>query len=191
MNKREKTMPGGGRVFPASRAGWLASSLRKLWQNPDAILDGLVHTGDTVVDIGCGPGFFTLPLARMTGQEGCVIAVDLQEEMLRMMHQRAERAGLAKHIRRHQCLAGTIGLAIQADFILAFHIAHETPDVAAFLREIHGMLRPGARLLLSEPRFHVTKEAFQRTLALAVEAGMRIASIPRIRLSRSAVLVRD
>ena len=91
------------RVCPASHAGWLSTPLRRLVQNPERILRGLVSEGDTVIDLGCGPGFFTLPLARMAGETGSVIAVDLQPEMLEQLRQRAERAGLAARIRLHAC----------------------------------------------------------------------------------------
>ena len=191
MNEQAQETTGTNHVCPVNHAGWLASSLRKLVHNPDAILRGLVREGDTAVDLGCGPGFFTLPLARLVGREGHVIAVDLQEEMLRMLHGRAERAGLSSRIQRHLCTAGSLGLTAKADFALAFYMAHETPDAAAFLREVHGLLSPGGRLLLAEPRFHVGREAFRRTLALAGTTGFRITAEPRIRFSRAALLARD
>ena len=40
--------------------------------------------GMKIMDIGCGPGFFTLPMAELTGKDGLVIAVDIQDEMLKM-----------------------------------------------------------------------------------------------------------
>ena len=71
-----------GRVCPSWLAFVLNNPLRKLLQNPEKILKGLVQEGQTAVDLGCGPGFFTLPLARMVGESGRVIAVDLQSKML-------------------------------------------------------------------------------------------------------------
>ena len=68
--------------------------LRRRLQNPDNILRGLVHEGETVIDIGCGMGYLSLPLARMVGVKGRVICVDLQKEMLETVRKRAERAGL-------------------------------------------------------------------------------------------------
>jgi 2-polyprenyl-3-methyl-5-hydroxy-6-metoxy-1,4-benzoquinol methylase len=52
--------------------------LRRLIHPPVRIFEGLVQEGQTAVDIGCGMGYFTLGLARMVGQNGQVIAVDLQ-----------------------------------------------------------------------------------------------------------------
>ena len=60
------------RVCPASGAGFLANPLRKLIHSPEKILDRYIQPGDTVLDFGCGPGFFTVPMARMAGETGMV-----------------------------------------------------------------------------------------------------------------------
>lgn len=191
MSENTSAKTGSPHVCSASHAGWLASSLRRLVHPPERMLRGLVREGDTAVDIGCGPGFFTLPLARLVGRDGRVIAVDLQEEMLGMMRRRAERAGLASRIVSHRCQAAAIGLDTPADFVLAFYMVHETPDIAAFLAELHGILKPGGKLLLAEPRFHVAKTDFKRTLELATGAGFRFVAAPRIWLSLAALFARD
>jgi len=191
MADKDKTTPGGGQVYPAERAGWLATSLRRLIQNPETILRGLVREGETAVDIGCGPGFFTLPLARMVGKNGAVAAVDLQQAMLDNMLRRAEHAGLQPRIRPILCSATSLGYSGPADFALAFHVAHEAPDVTRFLGEIHGLLKPQGKLLLVEPRFHVRAAAFEKTVEIARMAGFRILSEPQIGLSRAAFFSRD
>ncbi len=91
--------PGGAHVCPARHAWFLTTPLRRLITNPSGILRGLVHEGDTALDLGCGPGFFTLPLAQMVGDRGKVVAVDLQAEMLQRLKSRAERRGLSARIR--------------------------------------------------------------------------------------------
>ena len=140
-----------GHVCPAEHSGWLTMWGRKLFNNPRRVLGGLVGSGDTAVDLGCGPGFFTLPLAEMVGESGRVIAVDIQEEMLARLRARAEKADLLRRIQPH--LAGTesIGIAGPADFALAFWMVHEVPDRDWFLREVFGILRPDGRFLLVEP----------------------------------------
>jgi SAM-dependent methyltransferase len=74
---------------------WLAwaldNPLRRWLHNPQKILEGLVQPGQTVLDLGCGPGYFSLALARMVGANGRVVAVDLQPEMLEFVRRRAER----------------------------------------------------------------------------------------------------
>jgi len=179
-------------VCPAEHSGWLTMPGRGLIMSPRRILRDLVHPGDTVVDLGCGPGFFTLPMAEMVGEGGSVIAVDLQAAMLERLGVRAERKGVAARIRLHHCAADTLGLgAERADFALAFWVVHEVPDAARFLAEVQAALRGGASLLLVEPRGHVSAEAFARTEAAAVQAGMRPVARPRVAFSRAVLLRRD
>ena len=190
MSGDDKAMPGGERVCPASHAGWLATSLRGLVQNPEAILRGLVRGGETAVDLGCGPGFFTLPLARMVGETGRVVAVDLQQEMLEKMRLRAERAGLLPRIKPQPCTADSLGYPGPADFVLAFYMVHEVPDVARFLGEVRGMLKERGRFLLVEPKFHVTAAKYRKTLDMAREAGFKELLEPKVFFSRATLFER-
>jgi ubiquinone/menaquinone biosynthesis C-methylase UbiE len=183
-------------VCSADHAGWLTTPVRRLITSPTRILRGLVGPGDTAVDLGCGPGFFTLPLAEMVGDGGSVIAVDLQPEMLEKVGERAGRKGLAARIRLHQCPADSLGLegvgggGVRADFALAFWMVHEVPSAERFLHEVHGLLKDGGRLLLVEPRGHVSEEAFAHTVDLAVWDGMKPLARPRVAFSRAVLLER-
>jgi ubiquinone/menaquinone biosynthesis C-methylase UbiE len=182
--------PGGGDVCSAEHAGWLSTPLRRLLHDPRSILDGLVAPGDTAIDFGCGPGFFTLPMAEMVGLEGRVVAVDLQAAMLDRLRLRAERAGLLARITLHRCEADTIGELPPADAALAFYMVHEVPDVARFLGEVSAALKPGGRFLLVEPRGHVSAAAFAATLDMAAAAGLRAVATPRVRMSRTTLFAR-
>jgi 2-polyprenyl-3-methyl-5-hydroxy-6-metoxy-1,4-benzoquinol methylase len=144
MDDTAKEIPGGEAICPARHGPWLASSLRKLIHPPRQILRDLAHPGATVVDIGCGPGYFTLPLARLVGEHGLVVAADLQKTMLEQMLYRAARAKLLGRILPHRCAGETIGYAGPVDAILAFYMVHEVPKVAGFLNETWHMLRPAA-----------------------------------------------
>ena len=175
-------------VCPAEHAGWLSTPLRRLVTDPRRILRGLVRPGDTVVDLGCGPGFFTLPLAEMAGETGRVVAVDLQAAMLERLSKRAARQGLLGRIDLHECPADTLGLAAEADFVLAFWMVHEVPDSARFLAEVRGLLKPKARFLIVEPKGHVDAAAFARTTHITVGTGMTPLPPPRVAFSRTALL---
>ena len=182
--------PGGGSLCSAEHAGWLATPLRRLLHDPRRILAGLAAPGETVVDLGCGPGFFTLPLAEMVGPEGRVVAVDLQPAMLERLRSRAEKAGLAGSIILHACSVDGLGELPPAHAALAFYMVHEVPDVARFLGEVSGALRPGGRFLLVEPRGHVSPSAFAATVSLAEAAGLRRVGAPRVRLSRTTLFAK-
>ena len=61
----------------------LASPLRRLLQDPVEIVKPYVEEGMTVLDVGCGMGFFSLPLANLVGEKGRVVCIDLQEKMIK------------------------------------------------------------------------------------------------------------
>ncbi|HSM93912.1 MAG TPA: class I SAM-dependent methyltransferase [Anaeromyxobacteraceae bacterium] len=170
---------------------WLAytfdNPLRRLLHDPAVLLAAFVGPGMTAVDLGCGMGHFTLGLARLVGDAGKVVAVDVQERMLGRVRRRVERAGLASRVRLHQAGREALQLRVPADFALAFWMVHEVPDRAAFLREVAALLKPGARLFVAEPRGHVGPEELERTIELAREAGLRVEGRPRVALSRAVV----
>lgn len=178
-------------VCPWWFIGSFDNPLRRFSQRPEQILGGLIREGQTVVDLGCGMGYFTIPLARMVGERGRVVAVDLQPQMLRGVQQRAQRAGLQKRIQLHQCRLDSIALHETVDFVLAFWMVHETPDKVHFLQEVANLLKPGAHFLLVEPKLHVSKAAFQRTLEIAHAAGLRQVAEPTVSLSQAMLFAAD
>ena len=82
---------------------WIAftldNRLRRYLQNPEELLGSFIHEGQTVIDIGCGPGFFTLAMARLVGENGRVIAVDIQKSMLDKLNHNAKKTGLQSRIK--------------------------------------------------------------------------------------------
>ncbi|MHB8094865.1 MAG: class I SAM-dependent methyltransferase [Candidatus Aminicenantales bacterium] len=165
--------------------------LRKALQNPRKILASFALEGKTVLDIGPGKGYFTIPLARMVGDAGRVVAADIQPAMLKALAKRARRAGMSERIRIHLSREDGLGVPKAADFALMFWMAHEVPDKGRLFREIRAILKPGGRILLVEPRIHVTGQKFEETVALAEEAGFAVLDRPTIRLSRAVVLGAD
>ncbi len=162
--------------------------LRRMLHNPDKIVGPYVKPGMTVMDVGCGVGWFTIPMVRMVGDQGRVVAVDLQQQMLDMLRRRAEKAGVAGRIELHKCEKNRLGIETAADFALAFAMLHEVPDQSRMLGEIHDCLKPGGKLLLAEPPIHVSAKAFRNEVAVAEQVGFRIVDRPRLRWSRGVVL---
>ena len=176
-------------ICPVERAGHLDSRWRRRWlQNPRTILAPYVADGMTVLEIGCGPGFFTLDLARLVGERGRVIACDLQAGMLDRLRRKLDGTGLEKRVTFHQCAAERIAIAEQVDFILAFYMVHEVTDQAAFFREGYNLLNPDGRVLVVEPPLHVSKAAFEATVALACAARLEPVSRPRVFLGKTVLL---
>ena len=180
----------GPHVCPSQFALFLDNWIRRWIQPPARILEGYIHPGDTALDIGCGPGFFTLEMARQVGPYGGVYAIDLQPAMLTRVARKAARDGLSDRIQRHQCRPDRIGLAVQADFALAYYMVHETPSVMDFLQEVHQMVRPGGRLLVVEPKMHVSQRDFEAMCQRGEGLGWEIADYPRKKGGRSVMFRR-
>ena len=170
----------------------LVSPIRRWFQDPEKILSPYINEGMTVLDIGPGMGFFTIPAARMVGDSGRVIAVDLQEKMLKSLVKRAEKAGVAGRIVTKLCEPDNLGVSDPIDLCLAFNVVHEVPDASALFSQIRAILKPTGRLLLAEPGgWHVSEKDFEGTLAKASAAGLKLVGRPRIRRSQSALLGLD
>ncbi len=162
--------------------------LRKFLHNPGAILGPYVRPGDRAIDIGPGMGYFTIPLAKLVGPTGHVLAIDVQERMLSALRSRAKKKGVFERIETYVATQKSLGVHEEADFILVFWMAHEVPDQSSFFREIRDLLKPDGSLLLAEPIIHVSKKYFSRTLQSAIEIGFVAKESPKIRLSRSVLL---
>ena len=161
--------------------------LRKLFHNPEKILRPYVAEGNTVLDIGPGMGYFSIPLAKMVGGQGKVITADIQPEMLKALQKRAKRSGVEQQIITHLSRTDSLGLNMQFDFILAFWMVHEVPNQLGFFKEIKSLLKPSGKFLLSEPILHVNQAMYERTVETAESAGLVLMEKPKISLSRSAL----
>lgn len=179
------------RVCPWWMGYVLVNPIRRWYHNPGKILGPYVQEGMTVLDLGCGMGFFSLEMARLVGKNGRVIAVDLQEKMLAGLRRRAERKGLSDRIETYQCRPDSIDAPGPVDFALAFAVAHEVPDPRAFFSQIRAVLKPGARLLLVEPGLHVSAEEFKGLIKAAGAAGLKPAEETRLRAGHSALLAAE
>jgi ubiquinone/menaquinone biosynthesis C-methylase UbiE len=177
-------------VCPAEFAGALDSAIRRLIQKPRKILRPYIREGMTVIDLGCGPGYFTVELARMVGEKGKVIAVDLQQEMLNKMTVKIKGTDLEKIVEAHLCEADRIGIMRKVDFVLAFWMVHEVPDQKKMFEELISILNPDGRIWIIEPKFHVTERSFKEMLTRLELAGFEIIDRPKISLSRTALLVK-
>ena len=161
--------------------------LRKLFHNFEEILRPYVVEGNTILDIGPGMGYFSIPLARMVGEKGKVIAADVQPEMLEALRRRARKAGVEQQVITHLCKADSLGLNMQFDFVLAFWMVHEVPNHLAFFEEIKSLLKLSGKFLLGEPILHVNQAMFEKTVKTAESVGLVLKEKPKISLSRSAL----
>jgi ubiquinone/menaquinone biosynthesis C-methylase UbiE len=142
-----------------------------------------------VLDIGCGPGFFSIELAKMVGNTGKVFAVDLQEGMLQKIRNKIQGTELEERIKLVKSEGEQIDIPKKVDFILAFYMVHEVPNKKILFEALKDVLNEKGQFLVVEPKFfHVTKKEFESTMQIAEKAGFKATKSPKLLLSFSAIL---
>ena len=114
--------------------------------------------------------------------------MDIQPEMLDGVKKRAEKAGLSNRINLY--LSGPSGTLPEGmfDAALAFWMMHEVSGQKGMLTQLKLHLNPGGLFLLVEPKMHVNKTAFDRTVSLANDSGFTSVQEVRILFSRGVLL---
>ena len=127
--------------------------------------------GMRVLDVGCGPGRVTLPIARQVGPRGEVVAIDLQPGMLSRAQQRAREANL-HNIRFLEASVGDGALDVSpADRAVLVTVLGEIPNREAALRAIFDALKPGGVLSVTEIVFDPHFQTRSTVARLAGAAG--------------------
>ena len=120
-----------------------------------------------------------------------MVAVDIQSKMLEKLRRRASKRGLLERIETRLAAQDSTDLSNlrgKVDFALAFAMVHEMPAAEPFFREAAEVLKPGAFLLLAEPRGHVKAAQFEAQLKAASDAGLAVVKRPAIRGSHAVLL---
>ncbi len=160
-----------GRICPVELAGGLDNYIRRLLQNPRKILKPYISKGMTVLDLGCGPGFFSIEIAKLLNSSGKVIAADLQEGMLQKVDKKIRGTELEQMIELHKCEDTEIGVSDKVDFVLAFYMIHEVPNQDRLFEELKSILKPGGKVYIIEPNFHVSKKSFEEMVLRLIGMG--------------------
>lgn len=134
------------RLFPASampdRDWWHA-----LWPDPDSVVRALrIESGMTVVDLGCGDGYFTAAIARQVGA-GRVIGFDIDPVMLKQAQAACEEMLNCSWLLGDAMTLSRL-LAAPADYVLIANTFHGVPDKTALALEVAAALKPDGRLTI-------------------------------------------
>jgi 2-polyprenyl-3-methyl-5-hydroxy-6-metoxy-1,4-benzoquinol methylase len=172
----------------------VAKPLRRILQNPARVVGAYVRPGMTVLDVGCGRGFFSLGMARMVGLKGRVVCVDPRVEAIKSLEARAAKAGLSERIHARVCSERRLeidDLTGEADFALAFYVVHHAADVPGLMVQVHEALKPGGMFLIVEPRHHASVGECEAIKDRAQESGFRFGGNPRLVRDWAALFVKS
>lgn len=175
-------------IHSVEKAGALESSFRYRFQNPEKIVQPYVKPGMTILDLGCGSGFFTTEIARILNGSGKVIAADLQNGMLEKVSQKMAGSDLERIVQIHKCEEKSLNLTDKMDFILAFYAFHEMSCLDNIIDDIKELLKPNGEIFIAEQKFHVTKSTFMAIIDKMRTKGFEITGKPNVFLSRAVVM---
>ena len=134
---------------PAS-LNWLVDNpIRRHWMRP--VLDRVgIRPGERVLELGPGPGAFTVDAARRVGPEGRLVVVDIQPEMIAQVEKRVWEAELT-NVETHVADAYHLPLEDESvDRAFLVTVLPEIPDQARALAELRRVLKPGGLLSITE-----------------------------------------
>ena len=122
-------------------------TLYGLFRDPYQALDAAgLEPGQKVLEVGCGPGFFTIPASRIVGEKGSVCALDISPLAVERVRQKIEKEG-ATNVETVLADAAQTGLPAESfDLIFVFGIAHSIGDMESILIELHRLLKPAGIL---------------------------------------------
>ena len=121
------------------RVKFLMSEERNQQHDPQIVLsEAGVKRGMIIADLGSGPGFFTIPMARMTGEKGLVYAVDSNKSMIDGLKENIAKSevnpNIIKLVNSDVCHTGIPKESV--DLVLFADVLHEVEDKIAFLQEV-------------------------------------------------------
>lgn len=140
---------GRGEPCPTSWS-WIVDNPLRRWDVRHALERAGLRAGETVLELGPGPGAFTVDAAQRVGSEGRLIAVDIQPGMIAQVNARVKAAGVT-NVETHVASAFELPLPdASVDRAYLITVLPEIPDPVRALREVHRVLKPGGVVSMTE-----------------------------------------
>jgi len=177
-------------IFSSDKAHKLDNKVRRFLQNPFNILSPYVSKGMTVLDYGCGNGYFSIPLSQMVSNSGKVYSVDIQTEMLNKLTAKLLALNISNVTTIHKS-EEKLNLPVFIDVAIAVYVVHEIPDQHLFFKEIIDSLKPKGKLIVIEPNFIVSKQRFKKSIEIAKQAGFIESERLNVLFSKSLLLIKE
>lgn len=164
---------------------WLDRSQRETEEHPTEVLSALaLHRGDVVADLGAGSGYFTFRMAPQVGDTGKVFAVDVQDEMLRTLQQRAATLRL-RNVQVVKATETDPHLPPNAvDLVLMVDVYHELAYPREVMEKVRASLKPNGRVAFVEYRKEdpqVPIKELHKMSVLQLEKEMKAVGLVRVR----------
>lgn len=191
VSVKTKIMETKSHVCPEWVGYIMASPLRKLQQNPNKMLSPYISEGMNILEIGPAMGFFSIPMAKMTGNKGRVYCIDIQDNMLKKLYQRARKASVDHIIETRLATANAMNidnLKNTIDFTLLAYVVHEVPDQNKLFSAISEVMKENSNLLFIEPKGHVNTVKWDKSIAIATNQGFQISQNIKVTGSRAILL---
>jgi ubiquinone/menaquinone biosynthesis C-methylase UbiE len=121
--------------------------LLPILRNPYKLLEAAgLKRGQKVVEVGCGPGFFTIPAAKIVDEEGFIYAIDVNPFAIKRVKEKIAEEGL-KNVEPLLEDASQTGLPDESiDLAFIFGLRYIAGGLRSVLSEMHRILKPGALL---------------------------------------------
>jgi ubiquinone/menaquinone biosynthesis C-methylase UbiE len=157
---------------PASLSWLVDNPIRRRYMSP--VLERIgIRSGERVLELGPGPGAFTVGAARRAGRQGRLIAMDIQPEMIARVERRVREEGLT-NVETHVASAHHLPLDDESvDRAFLITVLPEIPDPARALAELRRVLRPDGVLSITEEFPDPDYLFLPETIRLVVGAGFR------------------
>jgi len=159
-------------VFDPKHIDVLESEDRKTWQNPEEILELIELKPDYVVaDLGCGSGFFTVPLSRKVKK---VYGIDVQKEMLKFLEQKIQTQKIGNI---ETLLSGEEEIPLEnesVDLLLSVNTLHEFRDKRKMISEMRRVLRQEGQAVIVDFKKEETPLGPPVTIRVSKEQAGRL-----------------
>lgn len=158
--------------FPSFLSFVLDNPIRAFFTDRKNLIEKTgIREGMTILEVGCGNGFFTPYLSKAVGKDGKIIAIDLQKEMIEKLRGKIKREGL-NHM---ETIIGDIGeinlLQTSIDFIFIYYCYHELEDKNGAVKKFKDVLKEQGSLFIAEPKFEVKLKRKEKMKKLLQSEG--------------------